>query len=128
MVGQTCLAEGKTRSCGCLQVSTICGKLKLADGTSVTRLETGLTRPSINNTSGHTGVYFNRKRGKWVAEIRFKGQYHYLGSYDDKSEAIKARQQGEKMHVDFIQKYYKEHMVDQEAETVGTGEPTAAGK
>ena len=64
VVGQTCLAEGKTRSCGCLQVSTICGKLKLADGTSVTRLETGLTRPSINNTSGHTGVYFNRKRGK----------------------------------------------------------------
>jgi hypothetical protein len=127
VVGQTCLAEGKTKSCGCLQITAIYDTLKLVDGTSVTRLETGLTHPSVNNTSGHTGVYFNRKRGKWVAEIRFKGQYYYLGSYADKREAIKARQRGEEMHIDFIQQYYEERMGDEESETVGAGKPVAVG-
>ena len=39
----------------CLQVSAICDTLKLADSTSVTRLEASLTHPSVNNTGGHTG-------------------------------------------------------------------------
>ena len=49
------LTAGYRVSCGCLQVSAICDTLKLADGTSVTRLEASLAHPSVNNTSGHTG-------------------------------------------------------------------------
>lgn len=40
-----------------------------------------------NNTSGITGVYFNKPTGKWMAYIRDKGKMVYLGIYDTKGEA-----------------------------------------
>lgn len=127
VVGQTRLLEGRTRSCGCLQTATILEALKLVEGTSITRLESNLNRLSTNNTSGCTGVYFNQRSGKWVAEIRFKGQYYYLGSYSDKLDAVKARRRGEEMHIDFIQQYYEEQSAEHQSDTVGTGKPAAVG-
>ena len=35
-----------------------------------------------NNTSGHKGVYLNKRTGKWYAEIRFSGNKKYLGQSD----------------------------------------------
>lgn len=95
IVGQMPLQSGKTKSCGCLQSETYRDNLKLVDGTSVTMLETTMDRRIANNTSGHTGVYLDKKRGKWVAQITFKGKTHYLGSYAEKQEAVKARRRGE---------------------------------
>ena len=110
VVGQSRLLSGKTKSCGCLQNETILKNSKLIEGTSITQLESGLNRINKNNTSGHTGVYYSKKGKKWVAEIRFKGQYYGLGRYSDKKDAIKARQRGEEMHSDFIRWYYDEYI------------------
>lgn len=48
-------------------------------------------RMSKNNTSGTTGVYWNKRKGTWVAVIRREGTLKYLGSFRDKKDAIKAR-------------------------------------
>ena len=49
-----------------------------------------------NNISGHTGVYWNIQRGKWVAEIQRNGVKHYLGGFDSVDDAVKARKEAEK--------------------------------
>lgn len=46
-----------------------------------------------NNSSGHTGVRFHKKNGKWISEINSK----YIGSFDTIEEAVKAREN----HPDF---------------------------
>ena len=48
-----------------------------------------------NNTSGHTGVDYRKKGGKWRARIKVNYQYIHLGVYLKIEDAIKARQQGE---------------------------------
>ena len=106
LVGQTRLQSGITKSCGCLQSEIYRENLKLIDNTSVTLLEAGRNRLIATNTSGYTGVYRNERRGKWVAQITFKGKTYYLGSYDDKQEAVRARKEGEQMHEDFLEWYY----------------------
>jgi hypothetical protein len=43
------------------------------------------------NTSGVTGVSFNKSKGKWVSYITLEGVTTYLGSFVDKSQAVDAR-------------------------------------
>lgn len=109
IVGQTLLQTGKTKSCGCLQATIIYENLKLCEGTSVTALETRKGKLLSSNTSGYTGVYQNKRNGKWVAQITFKGKTYYLGAYDKIEDAVKARKCGEEMHDDFLEWYYREH-------------------
>ena len=109
VVGQTLLQSGKTKSCGCLQSEIYRENLKLFEGTSVTLLERGKDRLLSSNTSGRTGVYFDRKRELWVAQITFKGKTYYLGGYADKQEAVRARQRGEELHDSFLAWYYENH-------------------
>lgn len=45
-----------------------------------------------NNTSGHSGVYFDGESRKWRACIHYNNKKYYLGRYHDKEDAIKARQ------------------------------------
>ncbi len=106
VVGQTLLQSGKTKSCGCLQNEIIKENLKLVDGTSVTILEANKKRQWSSNTSGHKGVCQNKKNGRWVAQITFKGKTYYLGSYKKLEDAVKARQRSEEMHDDFLAWYY----------------------
>ena len=49
-----------------------------------------------NNISGHTGVYWNIQRGKWIAEIQRNGVKNYLGGFDSVDDAVKARKEAEK--------------------------------
>lgn len=49
------------------------------------------TRLRKDNTSGTTGVRFDKKEGKWVAFIQVKGSPKRLGCFTDKAAAIKAR-------------------------------------
>ncbi len=102
------LLNGHTKSCGCLQKESIIENLRLVDGTSVTKLETMREKTLSSNTSGHTGVYLQKRTGRWAAQITFKGKTYYLGAYDKKEDAIKARKCGEEMHEDFLKWYYKE--------------------
>jgi len=51
-----------------------------------------------NNTSGVTGVYWNKNRGKWQASIRINGKLKHLGYFDDFDEAVKERLKAEYKH------------------------------
>ena len=116
IVGQTLLQTGKTKSCGCIQKDIYKDNLKLVDGTSVTILEANKNRLIASNTSGYTGVYQNKKNGKWVAQITFKRKCYYLGSYEKMEDAIKARQRGEEMHDDFLEWYYQQKAENEKEE------------
>jgi len=48
-----------------------------------------------NNTSGYPGVYFDKRRNKWVARISINGKETQLGYFLTIEEAIEARKQAE---------------------------------
>ncbi len=109
VVGQTLLQTGKTKSCGCMQAAVYKENMKLVGGTSIVALEKSRQLRSTN-TSGYTGVYRNKRSGKWIARITFKNKDYHLGVYDQIEDAVKARQRGEEMHEDFLAWYYKEYL------------------
>lgn len=47
------------------------------------------------NTSGHTGVVWNKANQKWIAQIKVDYKYKYLGSFENKEKAIEMRKQAE---------------------------------
>ena len=49
----------------------------------------------ITNTSGRIGVWFDKTRDKWSAEIMVMKKKIYLGRFINKSDAIIAREQAE---------------------------------
>ena len=110
IVGQTLLQSGKTKSCGCLQEKQILENLKLCDGTSVAILEAVRSRLLPTNTSGVTGVYQNKRTGKWCAQITFKGKTYSLGTYSRIEDAAKARKKAEdRLFGEFLDWYYSEY-------------------
>lgn len=48
-----------------------------------------------NNTSGHTGVYWDKRRQKWKAEIYEGRERHHLGCFDTFEDAVAARREAE---------------------------------
>lgn len=46
------------------------------------------------NTSGYKGVYWDKRRSKWMAQIGVQGRYKYLGRYDTAEEAHEAYREG----------------------------------
>ena len=46
---------------------------------------------SSKSTTGVTGVYFNKSRNKFIAQIKVSRQVHYLGCYNTLEEAAAAR-------------------------------------
>ena len=48
-------------------------------------------RLHLTNTSGHAGVTFHKKSGKWLAQITYQGQHHYLGVFHNLEDAVIAR-------------------------------------
>ncbi len=62
----------------------------------------------LTNTSGTTGVWFDKAKGKWCAEIMFKSKKYYLGRYNKKEDAIAVKKIAEKeIFGDFL-KWYAE--------------------
>lgn len=49
-----------------------------------------------NNTSGITGVYWDKSRGKWHVQIKLNGKTRGLGRFDDFFEACCARKSAER--------------------------------
>jgi len=49
----------------------------------------------ITNTSGHTGVYWRKDIGKWMAFIRIDGKPKSLGRFNDINDAAAARKKAE---------------------------------
>lgn len=65
------------------------GNLRLA-----TRLQNSQNRKKrTDNSSGATGVTYNKSTGFWVARIGIDGERVYLGSYRSKEEAQEVRRQ-----------------------------------
>ena len=56
-------------------------------------INTGLWR---HNTSGYKGVYWDKSRGKWAAQISNGKNHVYLGRFDKIENAIEARTTYEK--------------------------------
>ena len=54
-----------------------------------------------NNTSGTTGVSWDRFKNKWAAYISWNNKQNFLGYYDKKEDATSVRKEAEK-------KYFKE--------------------
>ena len=52
-------------------------------------------RTYIPNKSGYKGVYKRSDRDGWQVQIWRKGKCHYLGTYKNIDDAIKARKDGE---------------------------------
>lgn len=50
---------------------------------------------SMNNKSGHVGVCWDKRVGKWIAYIMVNRKYKHLGYYEDINEAIKVREEAE---------------------------------
>lgn len=123
-VQQNHLLRGHTTSCGCQKNKTIRENLKLVDGTSVTKLEAVKKHLYSNNTSGYTGVYFENRSGRWVAQITFRSKTYTLGSYENKADAVKARKKGEEMHDDFLEWYYREQADRKKQKTPDIAENT----
>jgi len=61
-----------------------------------THLENGKNqRQRSDNTSGHTGVTWNRKNKCWIAQITHNKKNIYLGSFKKKKKALDARKEAE---------------------------------
>lgn len=56
------------------------------------------SRLSKNNSSGHNGVYYYKRKRKWTASIRTEGELVHLGYFDGKLKAIEARKEAERLY------------------------------
>lgn len=80
-------------------------------GTNLARIKN--KKIQSNNTSGHNGVSWHRRKEQWYARINFKGRNYSLGYYDRISDAIFAREEAEKMTFDqFIEKMKKKKIIE----------------
>lgn len=98
------LKNGKVKSCGCLKNENI--QKLYAYGTAPCKLNGNKIRKT--NTSGTTGVWFDKSRNRWCAEIMFKKTKYFLGRYKSKEEAINIRKIAEdKIFCEFLEWYEK---------------------
>lgn len=111
------LRKGHVTSCGCWKKEVIrtrvapLGKAARArnyvQGTCITTL---IQPPGASNTSGAVGVRWHKGKGKWIADIQFKGKRYYLGSGADKDFLIALRKEAEqRIHGNFLEWYYSKH-------------------
>ncbi|TIU88853.1 MAG: HNH endonuclease [Mesorhizobium sp.] len=48
--------------------------------------------------SGVNGVYWHKQSRKWMARVKIKGKWIYLGTYTDLDEAVRIRKDAEKAY------------------------------
>ena len=87
-VSATSLVSANTLSCGCLKAEHIKAVGKFIDNTSLRAALEDRVK-SERAISGYTGV--SPKRGLWRAQIKYKGQNYYLGSFTKLEDAVRAR-------------------------------------
>lgn len=103
------LVTGNTQSCGCLKKEKI--KELYVENTSPCKLDSSKIRST--NTSGVTGIWFDKNKNKWCAEITFKKKKYYLGRYGRKADAIAVRKKAEQaLFGNFIDWYTENQRTD----------------
>jgi hypothetical protein len=117
------LKNGNTKSCGCIRVD-IAKKARenqkfnsevssfiqhdRVDGTRISTLKRKSVR--ADNSSGCTGVNWDKNRSMWNVRIYLKGKYICVGRFQKLDEAIAARKAAEdKYYKPIIDKYEEEH-------------------
>jgi len=66
---------------------------------SVSQTENGKNvKLNKNNKIGYLGVHMVKNNNKWWAQIKVDGKGIYLGSFDNKQDAINARKEAEKKY------------------------------
>lgn len=84
------LRNGHTQSCGCTGRTP---NITFVDGTCIELIRNNTLRS--NNSSGVTGVVWQKRAQRWRAEIGFKRKRYFLGLYDRFDDAVKARKEAE---------------------------------
>lgn len=108
--GTSLLMADGTRSCGCDQrkAASETGKRVVAENARK-QIERNMAyrtnfqvieseHPPKNNSSGHTGVSWNKRRSLWEAYIQVHGKRKYLGRYSKYEDAVKARELAEEQY------------------------------
>lgn len=106
-VYRSSLTTNDIKSCGCLQdefyknraIDAI--KKYQVEGTNVAYIKSD--KLSKSNKSGIRGVY-QKKNGKWCAQIMFKRKCYNLGTFVNKEDAIKARKDAEEKINEYLRK------------------------
>lgn len=109
------LTQGIANSCGCYR-NELARKLLCVNGARYkkenyvagTRLDVVNKQNKMykNNTSGYTGVVYNKKDQRYAAVMQFQNKKYYLGSHKELEKAIEIRKKGEeKLYGDFLQWY-----------------------
>lgn len=106
-VRSTCLTSGRTKSCGCRR--TKLGKKVqqyAGDNLRIDDVYTPLLKSKIrsDNSTGVKGVYYEKRSGKYIANIGIKRRIIYLGRFDTLEEATRARKIAEnKYHKPYLE-------------------------
>ena len=97
-----------SRSCGCEKMETCLANAKhynmvnRAYNTNFGVIQSD--KPYSNNKSVYKGVYFDKSRNKWAAQITVQGKRVRLGRFDNLEEAVKVRQEAvERLHEPIIE-------------------------
>ena len=103
------LVNASTKSCGCLIEGNIVKmqeslKSFQKEGTNLLYLDN--KKLAKNNTSGITGVSFDKRRQRWKASIIVQGKRYRLGSFRSFADAAEARRQAERELCDPILEKY----------------------
>lgn len=94
-------------SCGCLYKEMPHLKKYLVEDTRLTALQGKATKAS---KTGVCGVVLNTQGKKYCAQIRVKGNYHYLGSFENFADAVAARKAAEEKYFAPILEKYKDRL------------------
>lgn len=95
------LRAGIYKSCGCKQEEKRNRGIKqhiVKDSVDGTRISALKQKAHKDSSSGVKGVCWLKDRSKWKAYITVAGKTKSLGNYDDKEDAIKARQRAEEIY------------------------------
>ncbi|MBQ8577036.1 MAG: hypothetical protein IJ449_03585 [Clostridia bacterium] len=104
------LRHGHVRSCGCLYRSSRadCSSYRrdITDGTCLGSL-IAAKNVRRNNSTGCTGVYQNARTGMYTAYINFRKKRYYLGSFENKDDAVRERRRAEqRLHDPMIEERF----------------------
>jgi hypothetical protein len=101
IVGKTRVVGGYTQSCGCLNRDRSADSMRSLskDGGKMFKGRLKSDKPQSNNrSSGIKGVWFDKSRGLWAAEIKIRGKRYRLGRFAKLEDAAKARKIAEEKY------------------------------
>lgn len=65
-----------------------------------------------NNTSGHKGVYYSKREGKWKAAINIDKKKTHLGTFSNYEDAVTCREKAENKYYKEFNREYKDLIIE----------------